>query len=121
MSQPLLSVIAEEMPLDAVDIVRDILRDAESLPRLMEIHYLMQEPGLVELMRGLGALPEADRRRLTAYLARHCPGQQRVRPLPRRADPRSRGRNPARRERVGGRAGTGCAAHQPIGCACGVT
>ena len=82
MSQPLLSVIAEEMPLDPVDIVRDILRDAESLPRLMEIYYLMQEPGLVELMRGLGALPEADRRRLTAYLARQCPGPLRVRPLP---------------------------------------
>jgi len=86
MSQPLLSVIAEEMPLDPVDIVRDIvrdiLRDAESLPRLMEIHYLMQEPGLVELMRGLGALPEGDRRRLSAYLARHCPGGLRVRQLP---------------------------------------
>jgi len=82
MSQPLLSVIAEEMPLDAVDIVRDILRDVESLPRLMELHYLMQEPGLVELMRGLGALPEGDRRRLSAYLARNCPGQLRVRQLP---------------------------------------
>jgi len=82
MSQPLLSVIAEEMPLDAVDIVRDILRDIESLPRLMELHYLMQEPGLVELMRGLGALPEGDRTRLRTYLARHCPGQLRVRQLP---------------------------------------
>ncbi len=82
MSQPLLSVIAEEMPLDAVDIVRDILRDVESLPRLMELHYLMQEPGLVELIRGLGALPEGDRRRLTAYLARRCPGPLRVRTSP---------------------------------------
>ena len=81
MSQPLLS-LADEVPLDPVDIVRDILRDAESLPRLMEIHYLMQEPGLVELMRGLGALPEGDRRRLAAYLARHCPGPLRVRQLP---------------------------------------
>ena len=82
MYQPLLSVIAEEAPLDAVDIVRDILRDIESLPRLMELHYLMQEPGLVELMRGLGALPEGDRRRLSAYLARHCAGGLRVRQLP---------------------------------------
>ena len=72
----------DETPLDAVDIVCDILRDAESLSRLMEIHYLMQEPGLVELMRRLGALPEADRHRLAAYLARHCPGRLRVRQSP---------------------------------------
>jgi len=78
----LLSVIAEEMPLDPTEIICDILRDVESLPRLMEIHYLMQEPGLVELMRGLGALPEGDRRRLTAYLARHCADGLRVRQLP---------------------------------------
>ncbi len=81
MSQPLLS-LADEAPLDVVNIVCDILRDAESLSRLMEIHYLMQEPGLVELMRRLGALAEGDRRRLTAYLARNCPGRLRVRQSP---------------------------------------
>jgi hypothetical protein len=82
MSQPLLSFIAEEAPLEPIDIVCDILRDIESLPRLMELHYMMQEPGLVELMRSLGALPDADRARLRAYLARHCRGQLRVRQLP---------------------------------------
>lgn len=82
MAQPLLLSLAEEAPLDTADIVCDILRDAESLPRLMEIHYLMQEPGLVELVRGLGALSECDRRRLTAYLARHCAGGLHLRQLP---------------------------------------
>ncbi len=83
MSQPLLS-LADEAPLDPVDVVCDILRDVESLPRLMEVHYLMQEPGLIELIRGLGALPDCDRFRLSAYLARHRHrhGRLRVRQLP---------------------------------------
>jgi len=81
MSQPLLR-LADEAPLDALDIVRDILRDIDSLPRLMEVHYLMQEPGLVDLMRVLGALPDGDRHRLNAYLARHRPARLRVRELP---------------------------------------
>ena len=82
MSQPLLDHFADEAPLDPTDIVCDILRDVESLTRLMEVHYLMQEPGLIELIRGLGALPDCDRFRLSAYLARHCPGGLRVRQLP---------------------------------------
>ncbi|MGO9633059.1 MAG: hypothetical protein ACLPX1_04080 [Steroidobacteraceae bacterium] len=81
MSQPLLS-LADEAPLDPADVVCDILRDVESLPRLMEVHYLMQEPGLIELIRGLGALPDCDRFRLSAYLARHRQARLRVRQLP---------------------------------------
>ena len=81
MSQPLLS-LADEAPLDPVDIVHDILRDIGSLPRLMEIHYLMQEPGLVDLMRVLGTLPDSDRHRLSAYLDRHRPARLRLRELP---------------------------------------
>jgi len=42
----------------------------------------MQEPGLIELIRGLGALPDCDRFRLSAYLARHCPARLSVRQLP---------------------------------------
>jgi len=62
---------AEDAPLDALDIVCDILREAESLPRLMEILYLVQEPGLLEIMRGLVALPDEERFRLLQYLAHH--------------------------------------------------
>ncbi len=79
--QPLLEHIADEAPLDPLDIVRDILREVQSLPRLMELHYLMQEPGLIELMRGLGALADDDRRLLNAYLARHR-DRLRLRKLP---------------------------------------
>lgn len=69
MSQP--SPDADDAPLHPLDIVCDILREAESLPRLMEILYLVQEPGLLEIMRGLVALPEEQRFRLLQYLARH--------------------------------------------------
>jgi hypothetical protein len=66
--------IPDEAPPLAIDVVRDILREVESLPRLMEAHYLMQEPGLLDIMRGVGALPDDDRNRLQEYLARHRPG-----------------------------------------------
>ena len=81
MSQLSLEHCVEELPLDPIDIVRDILREVESLPRLMEVHYLMQEPGLPDPMRGLGALEEGDRKRLNAYLARHRLSRLRVRDL----------------------------------------
>jgi hypothetical protein len=62
--------MADDTPLHPLDIVRDILREAENLPRLMEVHYLAQEPGLVEIMRSLTALPDEERFRLQHYLAR---------------------------------------------------
>jgi hypothetical protein len=61
--------VEDDTPLRPLDIVRDILREAESLPQLMEVHYLAQEPGLIEIMRGLIALPEDERFRLQHYLA----------------------------------------------------
>jgi hypothetical protein len=61
--------MADDTPLHPLDIVRDILREAESLPRLMEVHYLTQEPGLIEIMRSLIALPDDERFRLQRYLA----------------------------------------------------
>jgi hypothetical protein len=64
-----------------IDIVRGILRDVESLPVLMEIHYLVNEPGLLEIMRGLGALPDEDRNRLRSYLNRHSNDPLHVREL----------------------------------------
>lgn len=77
-----LVAVADEAPPDAVDIVRDILREVESLPRLMEIYYLAQEPGLLDLLRDLGALADDDRRRLQDYFARHRDRCSRVRELP---------------------------------------
>ena len=69
MYQPWLDEIADEAPLHPIDIVRDILAQVESLPRLLEIHYLLREPGLLEIMRVLGSLPEDERQRLLGYLA----------------------------------------------------
>jgi hypothetical protein len=65
-----------------IDIVRDILRGVESLAALMEIYYLVNEPGLLQIMRGLGALSDDDRSRLQAYLSRHSNAPLRVRELP---------------------------------------
>ncbi len=66
---PQVDPMADDTPLHPLDIVRDILREAESLPRLMEVHYITQEPGLIEIMRGLIALPDDERFRLQHYLA----------------------------------------------------
>ncbi len=71
MSRRWLEEVADEPLPHPIDIVRDILDQAESLPRLMEIHYLAREPALLEIMRGLGSLPDDDRERLREYLARH--------------------------------------------------
>jgi hypothetical protein len=75
MSQPLLEIAAEAPP-HPIDIVHDILHEVGSLPRLIEIHYLAEEPLLLEIMRSLGALPVEDRVRLREYLARR--GQERL-------------------------------------------
>lgn len=37
----------------------------------MEVHYLLQEPGLLDIMRGLGALADDDRNRLRHFLVRN--------------------------------------------------
>jgi hypothetical protein len=73
--------VADEAP-QPIEIVRDILREAESLPRLMEVSYLAQEPGLIEIMRGLIALADEERFRLQQYLARRRGRRFYVRELP---------------------------------------
>jgi hypothetical protein len=83
MSPPSRDQIGEEAPPHPVDIVCDILREVETLPRLMEIHYLVQEPGMLDIMRGVGALSDDDRNRLRDYLARHSKARLHVREMPR--------------------------------------
>jgi len=73
---------ADEAPPDALDIVRDILDEVESLPRLIEVHYLMREPGLLDILRALAALSGDDRSRFEEYLSRHHQGGLRARELP---------------------------------------
>lgn len=65
-----------------IDIVRDILGEVGNLPRLMEIDYLAREPGLLDILRGLGALGERDRHLLRDYLARHGHKRLGLRELP---------------------------------------
>lgn len=76
MSQPLPEEITDALPPQAADMVRDILRDLGSLSRLMEVYYLACEPGMIDILRGLAALPDEDRNRLREYL--NC---RRTRPL----------------------------------------
>lgn len=78
MSQQLLD--EPKLELDPIDIVRDILAQAETLPRLMEIHYLVQEPGMLDVVRCMAALPDDDRARLQSFLkAQGTPSLLRVR------------------------------------------
>jgi hypothetical protein len=79
---PQVDHIGDDTPIEPLDIVRDILRDAESLPRLIEVHYLAQEPGLIEIMRGLIALPDEERFRLQHYLASRRSRRLHVREAP---------------------------------------
>lgn len=81
MSRLWLDPMAEEAPPHPIDVVRDILHDVGSLPRLMEVHYLLQEPALLDIMRSVAALPLGDRERLREYLARTGPQRLGVREL----------------------------------------
>ncbi|AXK79985.1 hypothetical protein DW352_05295 [Pseudolabrys taiwanensis] len=69
MSQP--SPDDREIELHAIDIVRDILARAGTLPRLMEVHYLMQEPDLFEIVRCMTALPDKERAKLLQFFEKH--------------------------------------------------
>ncbi len=82
MSQPWPDPIADEEVLHPTDIVRVILREAGTLSRLIEIHYLSQEPGFLNILRGLGALTHVDRATLDDYLHRHSGKGLSVRELP---------------------------------------
>jgi hypothetical protein len=81
-TSPSLDEIVDEAPPHPIDIVRDILGEVGSLPRLMEIDYLAREPGLLDIMRGLAALPDGDRQVLRDYLARHSHKRLGLRQLP---------------------------------------
>jgi len=66
-----LHIVADDPPAPhPIDIICDMLRESEGLPRLMETFYLAQEPGLLEIMRALISLPEDERFRLLQYLSR---------------------------------------------------
>lgn len=71
MCQPLLDPSEDEASLHPIDVVREILDEVGSLSRLMEVYYLVREPGLLDIMRGLAALPDEDRAKLEAFLARY--------------------------------------------------
>jgi hypothetical protein len=81
-TSPSLDEIADEAPPHPIDIVRDILGELGSLPRLMEIDYLAREPELLDIMRGLSALGDRDRQKLREYLARYGHKRLAVRELP---------------------------------------
>lgn len=77
MSQQLLS--ENEVEIHPIDILRDILAEAGTLSRLMEIHYVVQEPGMLDIMRYLTGLSDADRERLLTFLeAQASPSRLRV-------------------------------------------
>lgn len=82
MSQLSLNDLAADTPPHTIDIIRDILHDAGNLPKLMEVYYLAQEAGLLEIMRGLSTLSDDDRKRLQEYMIRRRHRALRVRELP---------------------------------------
>lgn len=51
----------------AHDIVAHILLESGDLARLTELFYFSREPGLIEAVRWLAALPEDTRRELVAF------------------------------------------------------
>jgi hypothetical protein len=71
MSRPSPKQIAEKAPPRPIDVVRAILHEVGSVARLMEAIYLVQEPGMLDIMRRVGALSDGDRARLRQYLVRH--------------------------------------------------
>jgi len=80
MSQP--SLDDREVGLDTIDLVRDILARAGTLPRLMEVQYLMQEPDLFEIIRCMTALPDIERAKLLRFFQKQgSPSRLRVREL----------------------------------------
>ncbi|HEX2653233.1 MAG TPA: hypothetical protein VHN11_06240 [Xanthobacteraceae bacterium] len=70
MSQPSLNSPESEDSLHSTDVVREILQEVGSLSRLMQLHYLAQEPGLLEIMYRLAALSDDGRAKLEAFLAK---------------------------------------------------
>jgi hypothetical protein len=69
MSPPSREGAFDDDPPSAQDIALAILLEAESLPQLMELHYYAGEPGFLEIVRALAALPEDAREDLRKFLA----------------------------------------------------
>ncbi len=82
MSQPLPDRMAREEIPDPSEIVRVILQETGTLSQLMEVHYLVQEPGLLDIVRALAALADDDRATLHEYLRRHSRDRLTIRALP---------------------------------------
>jgi hypothetical protein len=53
---------------DVKDIVGQIVARCDPA-RVMELYYWSQEPGLVEIMRAIAAMPEATREALESFIA----------------------------------------------------
>lgn len=68
MSLPSREDASDDDPPSAQDIALGILLESETLPQLMELHYYAGEPGFVEIMRMLIALPEEERELLRDFL-----------------------------------------------------
>ncbi|AXK79671.1 hypothetical protein DW352_03535 [Pseudolabrys taiwanensis] len=77
MSQP--SPEGNDIEMHTIDLVRDILARAGTLPRLLEVHYMMQEPDLFEVIRCVTALPDEERAKLLRFFEQHgAPSRFRV-------------------------------------------
>jgi hypothetical protein len=59
-----------ENSLHPIDVVSDFLREVGSLSRLMQVYYLVREPGLLDIMFGFGALSDDGRAKLEAFMAK---------------------------------------------------
>jgi hypothetical protein len=73
MSQQWLNPPEGEDSPDPIDVVSEILREVGSMSRLMQLCYLAQEQGLLDIMFSLGTLSDSGRAKLEAFMAK---GQQ---------------------------------------------
>ena len=62
--------LSGEEPPHPLDVICEILRDVGSLSRLIEMYYLVQEPGLLDIVSGLSALSDDERAKLQTFLER---------------------------------------------------
>jgi hypothetical protein len=70
MSQPWLDPLEGDDSPHPVDVVSEVLRDVGSLSRLMQVCYLVREPGLLDIMFGLGALSDDARAKFQVFMAK---------------------------------------------------
>src|SRR5262249_42009376 len=53
--------------LQAAKVIQSVLAECEDSSRLLELFYLSREPGLLEILRAVAALPEETRASLEAF------------------------------------------------------